>query len=64
MQIKDLKSIAYSSHGCVQMAVLYNYNTQKDLDSGSIDYIIKNYGDLELTRIQACNDQLILEVRE
>ena len=63
MKIKDLKGIAYSSHGCVQMAVLYNYNTQKDLDSGSVDYIIKNYGELELTRIQAYNDQLILEVR-
>ena len=64
LKIKDLKGVAYSSHGNVQFAVLYNLKTQKVIERGStIDHIIENYGELELTRLQACNDDLVLEVR-
>lgn len=64
MKIKDLKDLAYSSHGDLQMAVLYDYNSQRDIVSGcTIEHIVKNYGDLELTRIQAYQNDLILEVR-
>ena len=64
MKIKDLKSVAYSNHGNIQWAVVYDYNSQKDLMHGSVECVIKEYGDLELTRIQACEDLLVLEVRE
>lgn len=63
MQIKDLKGIAYSSHGDLQMAVLYDYNTQKDVSAGTVEHIISNYGELELTRLQAYEHSLIFEVR-
>ena len=64
MKIKDLKGIAYSVHGLLQWAVLYDYTSQTDIVSGcTVDHIIKEYGELELTRIQAVNDELVLEVR-
>ena len=63
MLIKDLKSVAYSTHGDIQMAVLYDYNAQRVVASGSIDYIIKEYGSLTLHRLQAYKDDLVLEVR-
>lgn len=63
MKIKDLKDVAYSVHGYTQMAVLYNQSTQMDVATGSVDYIIKEYGEWELTRLQAHNGLLILEVR-
>lgn len=64
MRIKDLKGIAYSNHGLIQMAALYDYNSQRTVtDDCTVDYIIEHYGDLELFRIQADDDYLILEVR-
>lgn len=63
MKIKELKGLCFSNHGLVQMAVLYNYNTQMDVATGSIEYIIRDYGEWELTRIQAHNSLLVLEVR-
>lgn len=63
MKIKDLAGIAYSTHGDLQMAVLYNYNTQKDVATGTVEHIISNYGELELTRLQAYEHSLIFEVR-
>lgn len=64
MKIKDLKGIAYSNHGCVQSAVLYDYNSQNGIENGcTVDYLIENYGELELHRIQAVDDLLVLEVR-
>lgn len=64
MKIGDLKDIAYSNHGCVQFAVLYDYNSQKDVENGcTVDYLIREYSELELYRIQAVDDLLVLEVR-
>ena len=63
MKIGDLKSVAYSSHGDIQWAVVYDYNSQKDLMYGSVECAIKEYGECELTRLQAHRDLLVLEVR-
>ena len=63
MKIRDLKSVAYSSHGDIQWAVVYDYNSQQDLMHGSVECAIKEYGECELTRLQAHNDLLVLEVR-
>ena len=63
MKIKDLKSIAYSSHGLVQFAVVYDYNSQQDVLQGTIENAISEYGECELTRLQADQDCLVLEVR-
>ena len=63
MKIKDLKSVAYSSHGLIQMAIVYDYNIQHDIFCGSIEGAIKQYGECELTRLQADQGYLVLEVR-
>lgn len=63
MKIGDLKDIAYSSHGDIQMAVVYDYNKQKDIALGSVEYVMKEFGDLNLTRLQAYEHRLVFEVR-
>lgn len=62
MKIKYLKNYCFSTHGDLQMAVLYDYTSQKVVDTGTVDGIIERHGELELTRIQACNNDLVLEV--
>ena len=63
MKIKDLKDVAYSTHGYVQWAVLYSQSKQEDVEHATVDHIIKEYGDLELVRLVAAGDQLVLEVQ-
>ena len=63
MKIKDLKGICYSSHGLVQMAVVWNYNTQQDIVEGSIEHIIAECGDLEIIRLMAHHGLIVLEVK-
>lgn len=63
MKIKDLKSVAYSSHGLIQWAVVYDYNSQKDVLEGNVEYVIEVYGECGLTRLQADQNYLVFEVR-
>ena len=63
MKIRDLKPVAYSSHGDIQWAVVYDYNSQRNLIHGSVECVIKEYGECELTRLQAQQDLLVLEVK-
>ena len=63
MKIKDLKSVAYSSHGLIQWAVVYDYNSQKDVLKSNVEYVIEVYGECELTRLQADQNYLVFEVR-
>lgn len=51
MQIKDLKSILYSSRGQIIKAIIYDLRTGKDIDKGTIEQIYREYGDLYITNI-------------
>ena len=63
MKIKELKTVLHSTTGNIQFAILYDSGLNKDIEQGcSIDYIIHNYGDRELKRIEAFENQLILTV--
>lgn len=56
MQIKDLQGILYNQHGCpFQMTVLWRFNENQieEYASGVHEYIINNYPDKEVKRIQA-----------
>ena len=57
MQIKDLKGILYNQHGCpLQTTVLWRFNESGEIEeyaSGVHEYIINNYPDKEIKRIQA-----------
>ena len=63
MKIKQLKNVLYSTTGNIQFAIVYDSKTHKDLENGcSIDYAVKHYGDRELIRIKAFENQLILYI--
>ncbi len=52
MKLKDLKGIIYSDRDGVEMVIVYNANTFKDIENScSIEYAIKEYGDYEVKRI-------------
>lgn len=56
MKIKDLKGIVYNQHGCpFQMTMLWNFKDNKvnEYECATHEYIIHNYPDKEVKRIQA-----------
>lgn len=56
MKIKDLKGIVYNQHGCpFQMTMLWNFKDNKvnEYECATHEYIINNYPDKEVKRIQA-----------
>lgn len=64
MKLKELRSILYSSRGGVQMAVLYNRTHNKDIDSGSVEYIAGHYPEIEVDQISAFEDYIIITTEE
>lgn len=63
MQIKELKSVLYSQTGNIQQAIVYDLAKNKDLENGcSIDYAVKEYGDIELKHIQADKNMIVLVI--
>lgn len=54
MKLKELKSILHSNTGQIQMAIVYDIDNNKDLASGSIEYAMKEYGEMEVNRISSC----------
>ena len=63
LKIKDLKAVCYSSHGRVQMVIVWDCVSRKDVALGAIEYVIKEFGELEIIRLLADENRLILEVR-
>lgn len=61
MKIKDLKGILYNQHGCsLQTTTLWRFDENYCLDEyvcGTHEYIIANYPDKEVKRIQADVDE-------
>lgn len=57
MKIKDLEGVLHNQHGCpFQITVLWRFNEKNNMEeyaSGVYEYIIKNYPDKEVKRIQA-----------
>ena len=63
MKLKDLSCVLYSTRGSVQFAIVYDQEKNADLISGcSIDHAVKEYGDREIKRIEAFENQLLLIV--
>lgn len=56
MKLKELKSILHSGRGQIQMAIIYDREKNKDIDKGSIEYIMQEYGEMEVKRISSCID--------
>lgn len=63
MTLKDMKSVLYSSRGNVQFAIVYDSEKNIDIENGcSIDYAVEKYGDLNVKRIEAYENQLLLTI--
>ena len=63
MKIKELKDVLKSARGYIQLAIVFDSKEHKDIEGGcSIDYAVAHYGDRELIRIEAYENQLVLYV--
>lgn len=63
MKLCELKDILCSGRGSIQMAIVYDTETNKDIESGcSVDYAVLEYGNKEVKRIQADNDYLVISI--
>lgn len=62
MKLKELENILYSNGGYTQFAILYDIETNTDIATGTIDYIVKNYGEKDVKRIEAFEHQLLINV--
>ena len=63
MKVKDLKDVLTSERGSVQSTIVYDYNNNVDLAvSCSVEYAVTNYGEYEVKRIGAFNNDLIITV--
>lgn len=63
MKIKELSSVLYSTRGNVQFAIVYDQEQNLDLVSGcSVDHAVQEYGERDLKRIEAFENQLLLIV--
>ena len=60
MVLKDLSPVLWSQHTTVQNAILYNRKTDKDEMIATIDYMVANYPEVDIIRIQAQGDFLVL----
>lgn len=60
--LEDLASICYSSRGSIQGATLYDENLGEDIDGGTVEYLIETYPRVEVTRIQAYQNDLVFYV--
>lgn len=63
IRLGDLGSILYSYHGDIQSAIVYDLDTNTDLENGcSIDYAVKNYADSIVKRITADGNKLVITI--
>ena len=63
MKLKELESILYSTRGFVQYAIVYDSKQDVDVASGcSIDWAVKTYGEADVVRIEAFENQLIVTI--
>lgn len=63
MLLSQLKPILCSYHGSIQFAVLYEMVSNTTLvDGATVDYIVENYPDVVVKRIQAYDDKLIITI--
>lgn len=62
MKLSKMKSVLRSGRGALQFAILYDLNTCSDIAEASIDYIVENYGERKVTKIEAFENKLIISV--
>ena len=63
MKLKDLKPILVNSGHYIQSTILWEQNTNTDLENGaSIEYVISHYSEREVKNIKAFENSLLITV--
>lgn len=63
MKLKELKQILYSRRDYIQSTIVYNSETNEDVENGcSIEYAIKHYGEKEVKHIEVFENQLVITI--
>ena len=62
MKIKNLKGVLFSRGHDVQMGILFDRTNLHVVSDGSIDYIVKHYGDVEIEDIAAIDNKILLTI--
>ena len=63
MRLSELSGILRSETGSIQWAIVYDDEKHCDVESGcSVEYAIKNYGEREVKRLQAFEDQIVITI--
>lgn len=63
MKLKELQSILYSRRGEIQFAIVYEYETNTDIENGcSVEYAVEHHGDREVKQIGAFENQILITV--
>ncbi len=63
MKLKDLKPILVNSGHYIQSTILWEQNTNTDLENGaSIEYVIAHYSEREVKNIKAFENSLLITV--
>ena len=64
MKLKELKEVLYSSIGDLQTAVVWDVDTHKVIIGGcSIEHALGRFGDWQVVRIGAVDNNIVLSVR-
>lgn len=63
MKLKSLAKVLRSPRGAIQMGVLYNRTLNKDIATGSVEYLVQTYGPLEVEQVQADGDKIVITVK-
>ena len=64
MKLEELKDVLYSTHGSVTKGIVYSLNTNKDIEEGVIDYLVKKFGESEVKRIEAFENKVVISIKE
>ena len=63
MKLKDLKPILVNSGHYIQSTILWEQDTNTDLENGaSIEYVIVHYSEREVKNIKAFENSLLITV--
>ena len=63
MKLKDLKSVLWSSRGGICETIVYDYDSNQDLEFGcSVEYAVKKYAEKEVRRIEAQDNFLVITI--
>lgn len=57
MKIKDLAPVLYSDRNCVPLVTIYSYSKGVDLETLTAEEAIEKYGEQEMKRLLADNDE-------